>query len=340
MGKQIKVSIIIPVFNVERYLKQCLESVVNQTLNNIEIILVNDGSNDNSGIIARDYTSRYPFVKIIEQENCGQSVARNNGLAIANGKYIYFLDSDDYIEFNAMEDLYNEAELNNLDLVLFDGISFYDEDISNKRKYNFIYKRNVKYLDIMDGQDCFAKLIYNKDYFPSPCLLFIRKSVIDKQKIQFYESIIHEDELFTFKLMFQCNRVKSIDRIYFHRRIRKGSTMTDVNYFRSFEGYSTVFFEMLEINNKLEWKNEYIKDAMSIKMGEIFGGAINRYCYIKRKDRDKNLSTISKLKKTAKDMQYFRQRYYKLFYHNSEIYRLLRKLKDKINYMKMIIKNN
>lgn len=124
MERNIKVSIIIPIYNVEKYLRQCLDSAVNQTLSNIEIILINDGSTDNSSCIAREYSLNYSFIKLIEQKNSGQSIARNKGIDAANGKYIYFLDSDDYIEINAIENLYKEAERNNLDLVLFEGNSF------------------------------------------------------------------------------------------------------------------------------------------------------------------------------------------------------------------------
>ena len=100
----INVSIVIPVYNVEKYLKQCLESVVNQTLDKIEVICINDGSTDNSLNILKEYEKKYNNIIIIDQENKGPGFARNIGMKRASGKYIYFLDSDDYIELNAMED--------------------------------------------------------------------------------------------------------------------------------------------------------------------------------------------------------------------------------------------
>ena len=99
----INVSIVIPVYNVEKYLKQCLESVVNQTLDKIEVICINDGSTDNSLNILKEYEKKYNNIIIIDQENKGPGFARNIGMKRASGKYIYFLDSDDYIELNAME---------------------------------------------------------------------------------------------------------------------------------------------------------------------------------------------------------------------------------------------
>ena len=105
----INVSIVIPVYNVEKYLKQCLESVVNQTLDKIEVICINDGSTDNSLNILKEYEKKYNNIIIIDQENKGPGFARNIGMKRASGKYIYFLDSDDYIELNAMEICFKEC---------------------------------------------------------------------------------------------------------------------------------------------------------------------------------------------------------------------------------------
>ena len=104
-----KVSIVIPVYNVEKYIRQCLESVINQTLKDIEIIIVNDGTKDSSMKIAEEYLSD-KRIKIINKENGGLSSARNAGMRIAQGKYICFIDSDDFIEKNMMEELYIAIE--------------------------------------------------------------------------------------------------------------------------------------------------------------------------------------------------------------------------------------
>ena len=114
-GKKMpKVSIVIPVYNVEEYLRRCLDSVVNQTLRDIEIICINDGSTDNSSHILAEYQSKENRLRVISQKNGGQSKARNAGLEVATGEYIYFLDSDDYIKTYALEKLYTIAKTNNL----------------------------------------------------------------------------------------------------------------------------------------------------------------------------------------------------------------------------------
>lgn len=120
---KIKVSIIVPVWNVEKYLEQCLDSLVNQTLKEIEIIIVNDGSPDNSQAIIDSYVKKYPkLVRSFIKENGGQGSARNFGLSKAKGNYISFVDSDDWLDLNALEEMYNVAIANDSDVVICDMI--------------------------------------------------------------------------------------------------------------------------------------------------------------------------------------------------------------------------
>ena len=113
-----KVSIIVPVYNVEKYLECCLESLINQTLKDIEIICVNDGSTDNSGKILENYAAKDNRIKVIHQVNGGQAAARNNGLNAVNGKYINFIDSDDWVDLDFIEKLYDAAERNSADIAV------------------------------------------------------------------------------------------------------------------------------------------------------------------------------------------------------------------------------
>ena len=115
------VSVIIPVYNVEKYLEECIDSVLAQTYQNIEIILVDDGSTDSSGLICDRYAEKNTNISVIHQKNSGLSAARNSGLNKANGDYIYFLDSDDYISADAIEKLFSIAENDKSDIVFFDA---------------------------------------------------------------------------------------------------------------------------------------------------------------------------------------------------------------------------
>ena len=117
-----KVSVIIPVYNVEKYLRKCLESVVNQTLKDIEIICVNDGSTDSSALILDEYARNDNRIKVYTQENQGQGAARNMALELAQGDYIAFVDSDDWLEVSALEELYKFITEKGAEAVVFDFV--------------------------------------------------------------------------------------------------------------------------------------------------------------------------------------------------------------------------
>lgn len=155
-----KVSIIVPVYNMEKYLNKCMDSLVNQTLEDIEIITINDGSKDSSLKILNEYKEKYPNkVVIINQENQGISVARNNGINAATGKYIGFVDSDDYVKTDMFEKLYKKIEKTKSDIVICD----YEKYFMNTEEF--------KYVNVVDYIKCDSlysdtSIINNIDYSP------------------------------------------------------------------------------------------------------------------------------------------------------------------------------
>lgn len=155
INNNIKVSVIIPIYNKEKYLKQCLDSVVNQTLRNIEIILVNDGSADNSKKICEEYVAKDKRIILINQENSGAATARQKGLDIAKGEYIYFIDADDHIEPDLCERVYSEAEKTGADIVLFNCI----EHKSENGKEKLVYKEKFLENGLYNRQDIIDKIL-------------------------------------------------------------------------------------------------------------------------------------------------------------------------------------
>lgn len=125
-----KISAILPVYNVEQYIKDCLDSIINQTMDDIEIICVNDGSLDNSLQVLEEYAQKDARIKIISQENQGQGIARNNGLKIANGEYITFIDPDDWVDVDMFEKMYNSAKKFDSDFVFCN--SMIEENLTGK----------------------------------------------------------------------------------------------------------------------------------------------------------------------------------------------------------------
>lgn len=222
MEAQALVSVIIPVYNVEAYLRECVESVINQTYKNLEIILIDDGSTDSSGEICDKYAEKDSRISVVHQENGGLSVARNTGLINANGDYIYFLDSDDYIAPNTLEVLVSIAEKDNSDIVFFDAVSFTDTDDFSVNQ-NYIRKNRYK-TDI--GYIIFSALHKSKEYHSAVYLMLLKKSFIDSNKICFIPSILHEDMVFTYQVLCLAAIVSQCNSALYYRRYRKNSIMT------------------------------------------------------------------------------------------------------------------
>ena len=176
-----KVSIIVPVYNVEKYLSKCLDSLVNQTLKDIEIIIVNDGSPDHSQDIIDKYAKRYSKkIRAFQKDNGGQASARNLGLTKATGEYILFVDSDDYIELDTCDELYNNAKKLNSDIVLFDYYIIYSKE-HNKLK-SVIEKVND--VDNINKKEFFLST-------PSPVNKLFRREFLLNHNFRFPEGIIY-----------------------------------------------------------------------------------------------------------------------------------------------------
>ena len=193
----IKVSIIVPIYNVEKYLKRCIDSLINQTLKNIEIILVNDGSQDHSGEIANEY-QKYKNVKIIHKKNGGLSSARNAGIKIATGEYIGFVDSDDYVELDMFEYLYNNAKKNNSDIAACGYTVFFSNGQVNKITKNIGNKlyspKEAMNIHLFTGY--IDNIVCNKIF---------KRSLFDNLK--FEDKKLYEDILIMPKLFNLCKTI-------------------------------------------------------------------------------------------------------------------------------------
>lgn len=253
------VSIVIPVYNVELYLEECLESAVNQTLKDIEIIAVNDGSTDNSLNILKKYQDKYENFKIINQENKGLSGARNTGLKLCSGKYVYFLDSDDFIDENAMEYCYKEAEMHNLDIITFDAKVFYDEDYKIQHVFENYDRKSKLDSEIMTGEEFYVKSNHRGVYRAPVWLNFFNREYLQKNNLYFYEGILHEDEIHTLKSYLMANKIKYLPREFFFRRIRSNSIMTSPLNINRIKGNYIVAEEAYKLIKELELKDETIK---------------------------------------------------------------------------------
>lgn len=220
-----KISVIIPVYNTEEFVEEAVRSIMDQTLRDIEIIIINDGSTDNSLSIIEKLAKEDNRIQIHSQKNQGLSISRNQGIGFANGKYLYFMDSDDFLESEALEICFLKSEENKLDFI------FFDADILNK---NSNYNINLNYQrkdctnpnTIYNGLQIFTILIESCKYTPSACLNFINIEFLKKIDLHFLPNIIHEDQLFSTLLYLQAHRVMCIHKDFFKRRLRDDSIMT------------------------------------------------------------------------------------------------------------------
>lgn len=247
-----KISVIIPVYNVEKYLEEALKSIVEQSLKEIEIICVDDGSTDKSSEILGCYAKMDSRIKVFRKENGGLSSARNLGIQKASGKYIYFFDSDDILERRTLEICFNEAEQHCLDMVLFSAEPFYENsDLQKNININY-YKRYADYSGIMSGKDFFIKAVLAAEFKPSVCLYLINREVIEKGEITFYEGIIQEDNLFTIEALIFARSVKYINSNFYKRRVRENSVMTGRKMIQ--HAYSS-YIVMRELSSFMEQKD-------------------------------------------------------------------------------------
>lgn len=270
LNQIIKVSVIVPVYNVERYLRKSILSIINQTLKEIEIILIDDGSTDSSLSIMEELAKEDSRIKIFSQPNHGQSVARNIGLVNSRGKYIYFFDSDDILEEKTLEECYHKCESLQLDFLFFDADVFSDDNISIGTT---TYNRTNQIIDkVYNGSDLLKQQMDNDLYSASVCLTFISKKYLDSINLYFYPRIIHEDELFALLLYIKAKRIGLINKIYFHRRVRPNSTMTTTFGKKNVIGYLTVCRELKHClsQHDISTKDKYIiKQRISILISSI-----------------------------------------------------------------------
>lgn len=270
-NNKIKVSVVIPVYNTEKYVREAIESIIHQSLKELEIIIINDGSTDGSPEILKEISNTDHRIQVYTQTNQGQSTARNFGISHARGKYIYFMDSDDLLEEDALEACYLKCEEMQLDFVFFDAQSFYENNIKNAPSLN--YRRTGKLEEkVYNGSEALKLQLQNKEYTPSPCLNLIRKGFLEKIYLQFYPGIVHEDQLFTTLLYLQATRTACIKRTFFQRRMRQNSIMTCQFAYRNIEGYLVVTQEMLKFKKQTA-KNEE-KEIIDLYLSQMLNAVM------------------------------------------------------------------
>lgn len=245
MESRSKVSVIIPVYNTEPYLEIAVRSILDQTLEDIEVIAVNDGSTDNSLKILQQLQATDSRLQIYSQENQGLSITRNVGLEKATGEFIYFFDSDDFLEKEALADCYHKATADNSDFVIFDADILNDMQTEKQNLSAYHRKHILNPNHCYKGHEAWEQLRNQKKNSPAVWLNFIRTDYLRSINLQFYPGILYEDRLFTFFLYLQAERASYIPRNYFHRRVRMNSIMTSPMSMRNINHLFTICKELV-----------------------------------------------------------------------------------------------
>lgn len=274
-----KVSVVVPIYNVEKYIKKCMDSLVNQTLQEIQIIFVNDGSTDESGNIAKEYASKYPNKIIyLEKENGGLSDARNFGMRYAEGEYIAFLDSDDYVENTMYEEMYNKALQENSDYVECDFLWEYPDKTKKDKRNSYDNKK-----EMLTNVRVVA---WNK---------LIKREILEKNNISFPKGLRYEDIEFTYKLIPYLNKVSYVDKEFVHY-VQRNNSIANVQNERTAEVF-TIFDNIIKYYQEKGFYEEYKEELEYSYSRILLCSSLKRICKIKDSKTRKKLikETFEKL---------------------------------------------
>ncbi|MCU5774282.1 glycosyltransferase [Erwiniaceae bacterium BAC15a-03b] len=274
IDKTATLSIVIPVYNVSKYLILAVDSVLEQTVQADEIIIVNDGSTDDSGELAEKHYGHLSHVKIIHTQNQGLGEARNVGTRAATGDYIYYFDSDDLLFPGLVEDFFQVLQTEpDVDVFAFSAESFFDPlaetvEVPDKARLP-VYRRAAESV-FSTGEEAFNDLSLRQVFYPNAWLyVYARRVQVENQL--FFQPIIHEDEEFTPRMFLVAGKTVVTDRIYFKRRVRPGSIMNTAHSEKNITGYlcSIDTLESLAMSAKNETTRSNLKQRIILNIINI-----------------------------------------------------------------------
>lgn len=300
-----KVSIIVPVYNVEKYLSKCIDSIINQTYKNIEIILIDDGSKDLSGDICDDYQKRDDRIKVVHKQNGGLSSARNAGLDMMNGEFVGFIDSDDFIHPQMIEILLELACKYSLDMAVGATRDIQERDNVTYLSYDVEQETEKEKVELFDGQKAlkkFSSYYYERIWMTAQHKLYSAKIF---EKIRFMEGKIYEDEYSFHHIINQCEKIGIIDiPLYFYYLSPQSILRSDFKESRFDLLDATLdrlsFFADKGIQEEIEfWGNKYVG-----KVFEMWHLVSNEQKLYKKVFQQKHISRLKEHQKLFKKCKF------------------------------------
>lgn len=280
-----KISLIVPVYNVEKYLSQCLDSLIGQTMHDIEIICVNDGSSDSSLDILREYALRDSRIFVFNQPNGGVSVARNNALRYVRGEYYMFVDSDDWLDFETCEVTYNYAKQNDADCLMFS----YTKEFGSHSIVNHIFDKELLVWEKDEVLQNFHRRLYgpigkelakpqDMDLLVTPCMqLFKSAKFANIEFVDIREVGTFEDGLYQMVVYNDCDRFVYIDKPYYHYRKTNATSITTKYKSDLYEKYinlysiidSYILKYQLEVSYKEALNNRIAINTLALGLNSV-----------------------------------------------------------------------
>lgn len=277
-------SIIIPVYNVEKYLKECIESVLTQDFYDYEIILIDDGSTDFSGEICNQYSKVDNRIKTIHKKNGGLSSARNIGMSVAKGRYVVFVDSDDLLISGGLKKTYDYlVKLDTIDVCQIGSYVF--QDGSKKKKRFFVGPIDRK---INSGNE-YLKYCLNTQYCPTAWSYIFSSRFLKETKAQFMENVFHEDEEFAINILLKASKIQVIDVEFYLYRIRFGSIMAKKNQIKKAEDLikiSKSLYNKIILLEDFELKRLLLNRLVTFYISAFMEGKFYKKEYLNRIDEN------------------------------------------------------
>lgn len=325
-----RVSVIIPIYNVEKYLNRCLDSIINQTYTDIEIILINDGSTDNSGKICDEYKKRDRRIKVLHQKNSGVSYARLNGFNISQGEYITFVDPDDYLDLRAIEVMINFIERENVDLIVCQVKEVYENLLKAiKIRPGIGYYNKNKIIDLLR-----TKVLYDKETQMAGINLciwakLIKRDFLRDALVEGLDLIYAEDQIILISLLYKIKSMYVIPNyLYYYNCFREGQVTKTYNeeIWHNIERYLEKLILIDRKNFLKEIDNRIILSIMPFVSIALKNG--NRNVIFKLKSNTNLLDKIHFSKLSFKN----KIKYMFLKYNLERLYLLLLKIKKGVFY--------
>ncbi len=294
------ISVIIPAYNVERYITEALSSLYADKPESFEVIVLDDGSSDETAAKVEAFAATHSEVRLIRNSNHRQGWERNRGLELSKGKYVYFFDSDDSLKPGALKRLLDLAEAERLDLIMFEGESFYENEALKSKfpRFETVYRRVREYPEVLSGEEMYGKLREQGELIISPCLQFARRKYLLSANVRFPENMsMMEDNLYTVRALLKAKRVRVIKEVLFRRRVRENSTMTNLKRdLRELEAIRVIVSELVRM------MREYNKGSIARSWLAHHARAFVRTANVIAPD-DELKSLLPELERTVSEIQ-------------------------------------